>query len=163
MPTIDLLRDLLPGTTRPVAFFSRKLTPGQASKWTVEEKETYAIVTALEKYSGVVGVQPVLVLTDHRTLQSWHKRAMDTPAGMYGRRARWHKKLSRFDIFVHYIPGAQSELAVVGNIQRVALMRMFLCMEMRVRTRRREKSFLRRKLRSAFCLPVIEISYPLQW
>ena len=66
----------------------------------MEEKETYAIVSALEKYSGVVGVHPLLVLTDHRTLQSWHKRAIDTPAGMSGRRARWHEKLSRFDISV---------------------------------------------------------------
>ena len=100
VPTVDLLRDAPPGTTKPVAFYSRKLTPGLARKWTVEEKETYVIVSALEKYSGVVGVQHLLVLTYHRTLQSWHKRAIDTPAGMSGHRARWHEKLSRFDISI---------------------------------------------------------------
>ena len=111
VPTVDLLRDAPPGTNKPVAFYSRKLTSGQARKWTLEEKKTYTIVSALEKYSGVVGVQPLLVLTDHRTLQSLHKRAIDTPAGMSGRRAKWHETLSRFDISVCYIPGTQNELA----------------------------------------------------
>jgi hypothetical protein len=77
----------------------------------VEDKETYAIVSALEKWSGWIGLQPVLILTDHKTLESWHKRAMDTPSGMTGRRARWHEKLSRFDLTVVHIPGVDNVVA----------------------------------------------------
>ena len=97
--------------TVPAAFFSRKLTPGQRKNWPVEDKETYAIVSALEKWSGWIGLQPVLVMTDHKTLESWHKRAMDTPSGMTGRRARWHEKLSRFHLTVVHIPGAENQVA----------------------------------------------------
>ena len=97
--------------TVPVAFFSRKLTPGQRKNWPVEDKETYAIVSALEKWSGWIGLQPVLVMTDHKTLESWHKRAMDTPSGMTGRRARWHEKLSRFHLTVVHIAGSDNVVA----------------------------------------------------
>ena len=97
--------------TVPVAFFSRKLTPGQRKNWPVEDKETYAIVSALEKWSGWIGLQPVLVMTDHKTLESWHKRAMDTPSGMTGRRARWHEKLSRFHLTVVHIAGSDNIVA----------------------------------------------------
>ena len=56
--------------TVPGYFFSRKLTPGQKRSWPVEDKETYAVVSALEKWSGWIGLQPVLVMTDHKTLES---------------------------------------------------------------------------------------------
>ena len=39
----------LSNKTVPVAFMSKKLTPGQAKKWYVREKEAYAIVMALKK------------------------------------------------------------------------------------------------------------------
>ena len=41
--------DSLEKRTVPVAFMSRKLTPGQSAKWIVREKEAYAIVCALKK------------------------------------------------------------------------------------------------------------------
>ena len=71
----------------------------------MDDKETYAIVMALEKWSAWIGLQPVLILTDHRTLVSLYKRSMDTPSGMTGRRARWHEKLSRYDLTVVYVKG----------------------------------------------------------
>ena len=51
-----------------VAFCSRKLTPGQL-KWTPRGKETYAVVLALSKWASWIGLQPVLVLTDHNSLE----------------------------------------------------------------------------------------------
>ena len=36
---------------------------------------------------------------------------MDTPSGMTGRRARWHEKLSRFQLTVVYIAGTDNEVA----------------------------------------------------
>jgi hypothetical protein len=99
------------GSTRPVGFFSRKLTPGQRSGWTAREKETYIIVEALRKWAGSIGLQPVVVLTDHQALQSWYKEQMDTPSGPAGRRARWHELLSKFDLSVQYVPGPTNGVA----------------------------------------------------
>ncbi len=53
------------GTWVPVAFHSRKLAKGQRN-WTPREKETYAKVSALRKWAGWIGFQPVVVKTDHR-------------------------------------------------------------------------------------------------
>ena len=75
------------GTHVPVAFWSRILAEGQRRTWTAREKETYAIVCALRKWSGHIGLQPVLVCTDHQSLQSWHKEHVDTPSGPAARRA----------------------------------------------------------------------------
>ena len=76
--------------TRPVAFMSRKLTGGQ-KKWSVREKEAYAIVSDLQKCSTWVQAQPILVVTDHKSLETWHTEALDTPSGPAGRRARWNE------------------------------------------------------------------------
>ncbi len=45
--------------------------PSQARTWDTRDKEAYAIVAALKKWAGCIVLQPVLVLTDHKTLQSW--------------------------------------------------------------------------------------------
>ena len=99
------------GSTRPVGFFSRKLTSGQIKTWSPREKETYAIVEALKKWAGAIGTKPVLILTDHQALQSWYKEAIDTPSGPAGRRARWHELFSKFDLEVVYVPGSMNNIA----------------------------------------------------
>ena len=93
----------------PVAFFSRKLTKGQRN-WSPREQETYAIVSALRKWAGVIAFQPVLVLTDHKALESWAKEHVDTPSGPAGRRARWHETLSKFQVEVKYVPGKEQNI-----------------------------------------------------
>jgi hypothetical protein len=80
----------------PVAFYSRKLA-GSQKNWTTREKETYAIVAALRKWAGIIGFQPVVVKTDHRSLVVWVTEQMDTLSGPRGRRARWHDTLSQLD------------------------------------------------------------------
>ena len=79
------------GSHVPVAFWSRILAEGQRRTWTAREKETYAIVCALRKRSGHIGLQPVVVCTDHQSLQSWHKEHVNTLSGSAARRARWHE------------------------------------------------------------------------
>jgi hypothetical protein len=100
------------GETRlvPVAFFSRKLAKSQLN-WTPREKETYAVVSALRKYAGWIGLQPILILTDHKSLEDWVHEKMDTPSGPAGRRARWHETLSKFDLTVQYMPGRDNIVA----------------------------------------------------
>ena len=104
------LRQEIEGKWRPVALFSRKLG-GSQRNWVVREKETYAIVAALRKWAGIIGFQPVEVLTDHQSLQYWTTEHVDTPSGPRGRRARWHETLSKFDLVVKYVPGPENVVA----------------------------------------------------
>ena len=99
------------GTHVPVAFRSRILAEGQRRTWTVREKETYAIICALRKWSGHIGLQPVVVCTDHQSLKSWHKEHVDTPSGPAARRARWHETFAKFDLSVVYVPGKDNTVA----------------------------------------------------
>ena len=64
----------------PVAFYNWKLARGKKN-WTAREKVTYAIVTALRKWAGWIGFQPVVVKTDHRSLENWVTEHIDTPSG----------------------------------------------------------------------------------
>lgn len=93
-----------------MAFLSRKLAPNQR-RWTPREQETYAILMALLKWKDYIGVQPVVVTTDHKAIESWTKEVLDTPSGPLGRRARWHEIFSRFDLSVIYLPGKDNVVA----------------------------------------------------
>ena len=101
---LEQRRELTPGhqSLVRVCFFSRKLAKGQLN-WMPREKETYALVSALKKWAGWIGLQPVLILTDHKSLEDWVKEKVDTISGPIGRRARWHEILSKFDLTVQYI------------------------------------------------------------
>ena len=99
------------GTHVPVAFTSRILAEGQRRTWTAREKETYAIVCALRKWSGHTGLHPVVVCTDHQSLQRWHKEHVDTPSGLAARRAQWHETFAKFDLSVVYVPGKDNTVA----------------------------------------------------
>ena len=99
------------GSPVAVAFPSRVLAEGQRRTWTAREKGTYAIICALRKWSGPIGLQPIVVCTDHQSLQSWHKEQVDTPSGPAARRARWHETLARFDLSVVYVPGKDNTVA----------------------------------------------------
>ena len=94
-----------------MAFRSRILAEGQRRAWTAREKETYAIVCALRKWSGHIGLQPVVVCTDHQSLQSWHKEHVDTPSGPAARRARWHETFAKLNLSVVYVPGKDNTVA----------------------------------------------------
>jgi hypothetical protein len=109
---LEQSREVTPGHTSfvPVCFLSRKLGKHQLN-WTPREKETYAVVSALRKWSGWIGLQPVLILTDHKSLEDWVKEKMDTPSGPAARRARWHETLSKFDLKVQYLPGKENVVA----------------------------------------------------
>ena len=91
---------------------SRKLATGQRN-WTPREIETYAIVLALQKWESWIGLQPVLVLTDHQAIEAWAKEVLDAPSGPVGRRSRWHQIFSKFDLSVGYIPGTNNQVADV--------------------------------------------------
>ena len=108
-PVLEQVRD--DGSHVPVAFWSMILAEGQRRTWTAREKERYAIVCALRKWSGHIGLQPVVVCTDHQSLQSWHKEHLDTPSGPAARRARWHETFAKFDLSAVYVPGKDNIVA----------------------------------------------------
>ena len=99
------------GSHVPVAVWSQILAEGQRRTWTAREEETYAIVCALRKWSGHIRLQPVVVCTDHQSLQSWHKEHIDTPSGPAARRARWHETFAKFDLSFVYVPGKDNTVA----------------------------------------------------
>ena len=76
------------GTRRPVGFWSRKLTKGQRRSWSPREKETYAIVEGLKRWSGYIGLMPIVIKTDHQALESCFTERVEVPSGPVGRRAR---------------------------------------------------------------------------
>ena len=58
-----------------------------------------------------MGLQPVVILTDHKALEHWATEVLSSPSGISGRRARWHQKLSRFNLTVQYIKGEDNVVA----------------------------------------------------
>ena len=98
------------GKLRTVAFSSRKLTASQLN-WAVKEKEMYAVVASLRKWSGLIHFQPVLVQTDQRALDHWLTESVDTTSGPRGRRGSWHEILSQFDLEMEDLPGAENVVA----------------------------------------------------
>ena len=94
-----------------VAFWNRVLAEGQRWTWTARGKQTYAIVHRLRKWSGHIKLQPVVVCTDHQSLQRWHKEHVDTPSGPAARRARWHEAFAKFEFSVIYVPRKDKTVA----------------------------------------------------
>jgi len=96
----------------PVAFFSRKLTKGQRGKWTPRELGTYAVVSALRKYAGEIGLKRVILLiTTTRHSKGGGESTLTHQVGPSGRRGRWHRDLAKFNVSVHYIPGSANKAA----------------------------------------------------
>ena len=66
---------------------------------------------ALQKWESWKRLQPILILTDHKTLEHWAHEVSDPPSGPVDRRARWHQILSKYDLSLWYIPGEENEVA----------------------------------------------------
>ena len=58
-----------------------------------------------------IGGRKVTIFSDHKSLESWYKEDLCTMAGPSGRRGRWHKFLSRYNIVVVYKPGKDNVVA----------------------------------------------------
>ena len=95
----------------PAALWSRVLAGGHRRTSTPREKEAYAILMPLRKWTRYIALYPVTVCTDHQSLQSWHKEHVDTPSGPAYRRARRHATLANFDLTVLYVPGKDNTIA----------------------------------------------------
>ena len=69
------------------------------------------MVSIIKKYASLIGLQPVLIITDHKSLENWATEVLDAPGGPTGRRARWHMLLSKFKIDIRYVSGKNNVVA----------------------------------------------------
>ena len=93
------------GNHYPVAFWFCVLTPSQRKSWTPRTKQAYAIESALRKWAGYIGLQPVCVCTDHQSWRNGHTEYVGTPSGPALCLARWHETCSKFNLSVVHVPG----------------------------------------------------------
>ena len=68
-------------------------------------------MSCLLKFKSLISGRQVTVSTDHKSLESWYKEELCTMAGQLGRRGRWHKVLSRYNIVVVYKQGVEKDAA----------------------------------------------------
>ena len=89
------------GVLRPVAFFSRRLSPAECN-YEIYDKELLAIIRAFEEWRPELqgAAYPVKVITDHKNLDYF-----TTTKQLSRRQARWAEYLSRFDFKITYRPG----------------------------------------------------------
>jgi len=91
------------GVSRPVAYFSRKLT-GAELNYPVHDKEFLAIFAAFKEWRHYLeGAQvEVHVYSDHRSLEYY-----TTSKALTRRQARWMEFMADFAFTIHYRPGKQ--------------------------------------------------------
>ena len=97
------------GNWKPVAFFSRKMSPAEAN-YEIYDKELLAIVQAFEEWRPELEGSPdaIEVITDHKALEYFMKSRL-----LSRRQARWSEFLSRFNFKICYRPGSQNGIADV--------------------------------------------------
>jgi hypothetical protein len=86
-------------TAQPVAFNSVTLKDAQLN-YPVHEKEMLAIIRALTKWRTDLLGSPIIIYTDHRTLENF-----DTQKDLSRRQARWQEFLAHYDYCIMYIKG----------------------------------------------------------
>src|SRR5258705_8990472 len=69
----------------------------------VHKKELLAIICALQKWHLELLGAPVIIYTDHRTLENF-----DHQKDLSWRQARWQEFLAQYDHHIVHIPGEQN-------------------------------------------------------
>jgi len=90
---------------RPAAFHSRKLMPSQ-SNYPTHQKETLAIIEAMEAFAPHLQHRQFTAVTDHESLTK-HM----TQKNLNGRQQRWLTHISHFHFKIEYQPVANNFLA----------------------------------------------------
>jgi transposase InsO family protein len=100
------------GFQHPIAFGSNLLTPTQI-KWSVWQKEFYAMKFYCEKFRVFLLNKKFTLQTDHTPLCYW-----ETSRHMEGPLWRWYQILSQFQFRVEFIPGRKNTADCPSRIPR---------------------------------------------
>ena len=85
---------------RPVAFFSKKLSP-EESNYPIHDKELLAIILCLQQWDAELrSVKEFTVLSDHQSLERFL-----TKQQLSERQMRWALTLSRYNFVIKHRPG----------------------------------------------------------
>jgi len=95
------LSQIVDGTERPIAFFSRVMNDTQ-KRYGATRRELLAVIAALQHVRHYVLHVHVILRTDHHSLK-W-LRTFKNPEGIL---AKWIKTLAEFDYSVEHRPGKQ--------------------------------------------------------
>jgi hypothetical protein len=90
---------------RPIAFYSKKLSPAE-SNYPVHEKELLAVIQALKEWRCFLDGQHFTVITDHKSLIY-----LQTQPHLSHRQVRWLEFLSLFNFTIQYKPGKTNLVA----------------------------------------------------
>ena len=88
---------------RPLAFLSGRFRDS-SSRWTIQEKETYAVIAAVKRLDYLLD-RPFDLYTDNRNLSC----CLDNPPAnktVGGKIARWTQLLNSYRYSVHHLPGS---------------------------------------------------------
>ena len=94
------------GIWRPVAYYSRKLTPAE-TRYTTRERECLAVKQCLLVWRHYLLRAPFSVNSDHESLKWLRSQDVTT---LSDRLLRWVEFFSLFDFEQKYIPGADNVL-----------------------------------------------------
>ncbi|TFY52450.1 hypothetical protein EVJ58_g10012 [Rhodofomes roseus] len=90
---------------RPVAFDSMQLK-GAELNYPIHEKELLAVIRALKKWRADLLGMPIMVYTDHRTLENFN-----TQKDLSRRQLRWQEFPSQYELTIVYIKGEDNTVA----------------------------------------------------
>ena len=90
---------------KPVAFESKKLTPTQR-RYSVQEKELFAVIHALKTWRHYLYGNRFVVTTDHQSLKYFCDQQ-----DLTGRKARWAELVQDFDFSIRYRKGSMNIVA----------------------------------------------------
>jgi hypothetical protein len=92
-------------TLFPIAFVSSKLSPTQRNYSTIE-KESYAVIYALDKLDHLLHNAEILLYVDHNPLKYITMCAPSSP-----KLTRWSLSLARYKIITHHVKGKDNHVA----------------------------------------------------
>ena len=89
----------------PLAWLSKTLSPAE-QRWPANERELFAVVSALRRYPELFAGRWVTVLTDNATLTSWANITLSS-----NRLCKWHEDMQEFMLRFEHLPGKDNPVA----------------------------------------------------
>ena len=89
----------------PLAWLSKTLSPAE-QKWPANERELFAVVSALRRYPELFAGRWVTILTDNTTLTSWANITLSS-----NRLCKWHEDMQDFMLRFEHLPGKDNPVA----------------------------------------------------